>query len=253
MRVLITRPKNQARAFSQALERIGVEPVFLPTIAIEPLEDTSLLDQALSRLDGYYWLVLTSANAVDVVLTRLAALKVDSLPDNLRVAAIGPKTAARLEKGGISPDFIPDRYIAEAIIPGLGDLADRWVLLPLADIAHHTLANAIQAADGVAHVITAYHNLLAEPDPQGLAALKAGVDVLTFTSGSTVQNFYTMVQNAGLDPLHLPAAPKVACIGPKTAHAARRLGFRVDVEAQPHTSEGLVTAVQTLAIRPPFS
>jgi uroporphyrinogen-III synthase len=243
MRVLVTRPQKHAPEFARALSAIGAQAFFLPTIEIRPVADTSTLDQAISRLNCYDWLVLTSANAVDVFVERKDALGIESLPSDLRVAAVGPKTAARLMIEDITPDFIPQEYVAEAILPGMGELRGRWVLLPTADIAHDTLPRAIQAADGIAHVITAYHTLPAEPDPQGFAALKAGVDVITFTSGSAVRNFVVLARRAGLDPLRLPGNPGIACIGPKTAQAAREAGFRVDIVAESYTVDGLVEAI----------
>jgi uroporphyrinogen-III synthase len=251
MRILITRPRSQAAAFANELRQIGTEIAFFPTIEIKPVDDPICLDRALSQLESYDWLVLTSANAADMVLERMADLGIGTPPQKLSVAAIGPKTAARLKHGGIQPDFIPDQYVAEAILPGLGDLRDRWVLLPMADIAHDTLPNAIQDIEGIAHVITIYHTIPAEPDSEGLAALKDGVDFITFTSGSTARNFCRMVRDAGLDPLHLPNDPKIACIGPKTERVARELGFSVDIVADPHTTNGLVTAIQTHITRTP--
>jgi uroporphyrinogen-III synthase len=246
MRVLVTRPQEQAATFIQALREIGADPISLPMIAIRGLQDQTELDRVLTQLARYDWLILTSANAADVVLARLAALGIGALPKNLRVAAIGPKTAARLAAGGIHPDFIPGQYIAEAILPGLGDLRDRRVLLPLADIAPDTLPEAINASGGIVETVTAYRTIPTSLGPDGLALLRAGVDVITFTSGSTVRNFVSLLQNAGLDPLNLPESPKVACIGPKTAKIAQDLGFTVDIVADPHTTDGLVQAIQIL-------
>ena len=244
MRVLITRPRQKAAEFAEALQSIGAESVILPCIEIEPVTDTTLLDRALSRLDCYDWLVFTSANAVEVVSKRLDALGVHPKPGNPRLAAVGPKTAASLQDRGLLPDFIPqDEFIAETLLPGLGDLSGRWVLLPTADIADDHLPCAIQAADGVAHVITAYRTLPAAPDSAGLAGLQAGVDVVTFTSGSTVRNFITITRNAGLNPHNLPGNPQIACIGPKTAHAAREAGLKVDVIPNEYTVDGLVAAI----------
>jgi uroporphyrinogen-III synthase len=244
MRVLITRSREQAGDFAEALRAIGADPVFFPTIAIQPVDDTTTLDQALSQLDRYNWLVFTSANAVDSVIERLQNLGIDRLPKGLMVATIGPKTATRLESCGITPNFIPKQYIAEAILPGLGDLTNCRVFLPMADIAHDTLPNAIKSAGGIPHVITAYHTVLADPDGDGITALQAGVDVITFTSGSTVCNFFTLAQNAGLDPLNLPSNPIIACIGPKTTHTAQRLGLVVEMVANPHNTDGLIQAIQ---------
>jgi uroporphyrinogen III methyltransferase / synthase len=243
MRVLITRPRQDAMDFAEALQANGIQTFYLPTIDIRPLADTTALDRALSRLGCYQWLVLTSANAVDVVLERLSAVGITQFPPGLKVAAVGPKTAARLITGGIQPDHVPDEYLAEAILPGLGDLAGCWVLLPTADIAHDTLPRAIQAADGIAHVITAYRTLPAEPDQQGMAAVREGLDWITFTSGSTARNFVGMLRREGLDPFHLPGRPRIACIGPKTAQVAQELGFQVDLIAETYTVEGLVQAI----------
>lgn len=243
MRVLVTRPRKDAVEFAQALGEIEAEVIFFPTITICPVKDTSVLDRAISHLQEYDWLVLTSANAADVILDRKAALGIEHFPKNLQVAAIGSKTAARLLEGGIAPHFTPEEYVAEAILPGLGDLTERWVLLPLADIAHDALPQAIQKANGIAHVVTAYHTLPAEPDPDGMAAIRTGVDIITFTSGSTVQNFVSLMWQAGLDPFHLPENPIIACIGPKTARTAKELGFSVEIVASVYTAEGLVQAI----------
>ncbi len=244
MRVLVTRPRKDAVEFAQALRKIEAEVIYFPTIRICPVKDTSVLDQAISHLREYDWLVLTSVNAADVILNRKAALGIEHFPENLRVAAIGSKTAARLLEGGISPHFTPEEFVAEAILPGLGNLNGRRVLLPLADIARDTLPQAIQKANGIAHVVTAYHTLPAKPDPEGLAAIREGVDIITFTSGSTARNFVSLIQQAGLDPFRLPGNPIIACIGPKTAQTARELGFPVDIVAGVYTAEGLVQAIK---------
>lgn len=245
MRVLITRPRKEADEFAHLLGELGAEAIFFPTIAISPVKDTSALDRAISHLQDYAWLILTSANAADVILDRKSALGIEGFPENLRIAAIGPKTAAHLLERGVSPHFIPEEYVAEAVLPGLGDLTGRKVLLPLADIAHDTLPQAVQKANGIAHVVTAYHTLPAEPDPEGLAAIRQGVDIITFTSGSTAQNFVALLRQFGLDPFRLPGKPIIACIGPKTAQTARELGFSVKIVANTYTVEGLVLAISS--------
>ena len=186
---MITRPEAQAGELAAALLSIGAEPIYLPTIKVTPVEDSLILDRSLQKLGCYDWLVFTSANAVEVVFDRLTEIGYENLHENLRITVIGPATAASLEKRGIAPNFIPHEYIAEAITPGLGDLRGGWVLLPTADIAHDTLPKAIHAAGGYPHVVTVYRTIPADPDPIGMSALNSGVDVITFTSGSTVQNF----------------------------------------------------------------
>lgn len=102
------------------------------------------------------------------------------------------------------------------------------------------MPEAIVKAGGVAHEIAVYQTVPAEPDPEGLAALRSGVDAVTFTSPSTVENFVELIRRSGLDPLRLPANPKIACIGPITKQAAEEAGFTNMVVAEEYTTEGLV-------------
>jgi uroporphyrinogen-III synthase len=238
--ILITRPQSQANAFAASLFSLGFEPVFFPVIEIRPMDDTSALDGALRKLGCYDWVAFTSVNGVEVVWRRLEALAIREFPPDVRVAAIGPKTAEALRSRGNTPAFVPTEYVAEAILPGLGDLNGRWVLLPRAEIARKALPEAITAAGGIAHEIAVYQTLPTRIDPQGLEALRQGVEVITFTSPSTVHNFIQIAKNASLDPLNLPGGPLVACIGPITASAANAAGLAVDMVANEYTTEGLV-------------
>lgn len=247
-RILITRPRAQSTAFAAALTTAGFEPIYFPVIEIRPMDDNTALDRALLKLACYDWVVFTSVNGVEAVWEHLPPLPPLPMGRGLgvRVAAIGPKTADALRARGVNPDFVPDEYVAEAILPGLGDLRGRWVLLPRAEIARKALPNAIAKADGVAHEIAVYHTLPAEPDPAGLAALRSGVDVVTLTSPSTVQNFVAIVRQHGLDPLCLPGNPIFACIGPITAQAAREEGLNNLAMADEYTTEGLIRVIVKL-------
>ncbi|HZD57462.1 MAG TPA: uroporphyrinogen-III synthase [Anaerolineales bacterium] len=241
--IVITRPRAQADEFAAAFETAGAVPILFPVIEIGPIDDTTALDRALQKLNCYEWLVLTSVNGVQVVWERFAALGLGAIPEDTHLAAIGPKTAEALEERGAPPDFVPSEYVAEAILPGLGDLRGRWVLLPRADLARSALPRAIQVADGVAHEIAVYHTLPARPDPEAVKALKEGVDVVTFTSSSTVRNFVALLQKTGLDASDLPGKPVLACIGPVTAETALEEGLAVDIVAQEYTTEGLLRAL----------
>lgn len=242
MKVLITRPRKQADTFASALEEVGFEPIFFPVIEIRPFEENVTLDRAIEKLNCYDWAVFTSVNGVEAFFERLN----NTYPENIKTAAIGPKTAKTLEARGVSLDFVPDEYIAEAILPDLGDLRGSWVLLPRAEIARKTLPEAIVEAGGVAHEIAVYQTVSAEPDEDGLAALKSGVDAVTFTSPSTVSNFVDIVRNTGLNPIDLPKNPKIACIGPITQQAAEEAGFVDILVAEKYTAEGLVKLLQSL-------
>jgi uroporphyrinogen III methyltransferase/synthase len=269
MRVLVTRPRSQADLLAAALEGTGFEPVFFPVIEICPFEENVALDRAIEKLHCYDWVVFTSVNGVEVFFNVIARERSDrsNLLNGLgiasptlcsgqapsarttsflrngihpKIAAIGPKTAAALEARGVTPDFVPEEYVAEAILPGLGDLRGRWVLLPRAETARKALPEAIVQAGGIAHEIAVYRTVPAEPAEEGLAALRSGVDAVTFTSPSTVKNFVELASQAGLDPLRLPGEPKIACIGPITQQAAEEAGFTSVLVAEEYTTEGLV-------------
>ena len=241
MKVLITRPRAQSDSFANALRAAGFEPIYFPVIEINSIVDNFQLERALSQIDKYDWIVFTSANGVEAFFDQLR--ECSSLP---RIAAIGPKTAEALQVRGVTPDFVPEEYVAEAILSGLGDLNRKWVLLPRAEFARQVLPEAIVKAGGTAHEIVVYKTLPAQPDAEGFAALKAGVDVITFTSASTVQNFAAIAKKNGLDPLNLPNNPLFACIGPITEQAAREEGLVNIIVAKEYTTDGLIDAIGNL-------
>jgi uroporphyrinogen-III synthase len=246
-RILVTRPRAQADEFAGKLRSAGFEPVYFPVIEIKPVENNIALERALSKLDCYEWIVFTSVNAVEVVFGNYSRL---IFADGVRTrfAAIGPKTAGSLKTRGIDPHFVPEEYVAEAILPGLGDLIGKWVLLPRAEIARKVLPEAIFHAGGVPHEITVYKTLPSQPDPIGLEALRSGVDVITLTSPSTVQNFIGITRQNGLDPLNLPNNPQFACIGPITEQAAKEAGLTNLVVAKEYTTDGLMTVLTQMEV-----
>ena len=246
LRIVITRPRHQARGFGEVLQRSGAEVIYLPVIAIAPAEDLEALDRSLARLASYDWVIFTSVNGVQASLDRLQARQGKiGWPPSTQVAAIGPKTAAVLRSNGIWVDFVPAEYIAEAIPPGLGQLDGKRFLLLRADLARPDLADLIESAGGLVDEVTAYRTIPARPEPEALTALRAGVDILTFTSSSTVRNFIAILQQADMAYAQLSGPPRVACIGPITARTARELGLPVDLIAQEYTVEGLLAALQS--------
>lgn len=242
-RIVVTRPQNQCQVFLDLLESKGAVPLCFPVIDIAPIPGNRELDEALGHLADYDWLVLTSVNGVSIVWERLEALSIRQLPPSLRIACIGPKTAGALAEHGCQADFVPDEYIAEAILPGLGELPGLKVLLARADIARLDLPKAIRKAGGTTDDISTYCTIPTQPDQNILAEIAKRTDVLTFTSPSTVENFVQIIAAAGLDPLHLPGDPVVACIGPITARAAEKKGYRVAVTPENYTIEGLLDAL----------
>lgn len=258
-RILITRARAQSDGFAEKLREEGFDAIFFPVIEIQAIDNNVALERALAKLECYDWLVFTSVNAVEVVFAALekgAATQPSPFGPgtlgrrdmSLKVAAIGPKTAQALQVQGVTPDFVPQEYVAESILPGLGDLAGKWVLLPRAEIARKALPEAIFAAGGVPHEIAVYKTLPVQPGSEGLAILRAGVDVITLTSPSTVHNFNAIARQHGLDPLALPGNPTFACIGPITEQAARAEGLVNLVTASEYTTEGLLEVIRNMEV-----
>jgi len=246
-RILVTRPSAQADGFAKRLRSAGFEPIFFPVIEIRAIENNIALDRALAKLGCYDWIVFTSVNAVDVLFERFSSLLLKE-GVGVKFAAIGPRTAEALQARGITLDFVPDEYVAESILPGLGDLRGKWVLLPRAEIARKALPEAILEAGGIPHEIAVYKTLPVQPDSEGMAALKSGVDWITFTSPSTVQNFVATLRQQNMDPLQLAGKPRIACIGPITERAAREVGFDVNVVAEKYTTDGLIDALSNASV-----
>lgn len=249
LRVLVTRAAGQAGELSARLRAAGAEPVELPVIRIAPPDDLGPLDAAVRRLASYDWVIFTSANGVDALFARIDALSLDSRAfGGARVAVIGPATAERLRARGVRADYMPARFIAEALLEGLvaRGVAGARVLLPRAERAREVLPAGLRAAGATVDVVAAYRTVLPDEPAPGLEALAAGaIDVVTLTSSSTARHLVALARGR----VDLINRARVACIGPITAATARELGLRVDVVAEEHSIPGLVAALEAAAER----
>jgi uroporphyrinogen III methyltransferase/synthase len=238
-RVLVTRPRDQAEALARALAARGARAVLFPTIEVRPVADLSKLDRAIDTLSTYDWITFPSPNAVAVVFDRLLARHVP-LPPRLRIAAVGPGTAQALETRGARVDFIPSEFIGEQLGRELTPVHGQRVLLPRAARAREELAVELARHGATVDEVVVYDTLPATVDPRDLVELERGVDVATFTSPSTVENFFALL---GARAVAVLEGACVACIGPVTARAARAMGLTVHLEPAEHSIPGLVAAL----------
>jgi uroporphyrinogen-III synthase len=245
--LLVTRPARQAAELVSLLAERGIHTISVPTVEIAPPPPGDALDGAIRSLDGAAWLVITSVNGAAALLQRLLALG-RTLPDGMRVAAVGAVTAASLEAGGVRVDHVPSRYRTVAIAEGLGDVAGRRVVLARADAATPDLPDALRSRGALVEEVVAYHTI---EGPAGSrdgirAALAQPLDGLTFTSGSTVRGLHALLSPP--EALRATALPAY-CIGPVTAQVARRAGFAVPVVAALHTAAALAEAIHSYLSR----
>ncbi len=250
-RILVTRSREQAGELVERLEELGAETIEAASIRIAPPDDFGPLDEACAQVDSYDWIVFTSANGVEHFMHRLLGGEADVRTlKGVRLCAIGPATADRLARYGIKVDLMPVEYRAEAIVEALKSttaLAGTRILLPRADIARELLAGELRTAGAEVVEVTAYRTV-----PQsdlGLSGdrdiyrmlLDKQIDVVTFTSASTVRNF---VKGLGTDQAaDLLRATLVASIGPVTAEAAQQLDIHTTIMPASYTIPALVQAI----------
>ena len=242
--VVITRPERQADDLARLLLEQGANPISFPTIAIEPPDDWGELDKALKQLESYHWLIFTSANGVRFFFERLRQKEKDIRDlKGIKICCIGPATARQIEEKDIKVDLVPDEFIAEGILKSFSALNVRGkkILLPRAAQARDILLEGLKNQGAEVDVVTVYRTINSGRKKEEFMALldTHEVDIITFTSSSTVTNF---VEIMGKDFV-LPPQVRVACIGPVTTATAKKAGFQVDIEQKEYTMSGLVQSL----------
>jgi uroporphyrinogen III methyltransferase/synthase len=239
-RVLVTRPRAQAKALSDRLTELGARVDSHPVIEISDPPDWDPVDRALERLNRYDWLVFSSANGVDYLLDRLLAGGGDSRRlGGVRLAAIGPATADELARYRLRADLVPDSYRAEALAAALsGEAAGRAFLLARASRGREVLAEQLAAAGAAVDQIVVYSSTdVGSADPDVAEALSAGrIDWVTVTSSAIARSAVRLFGDA------LERA-RLASISPVTSGVLRQLGYEPAVEASRYTMEGLADAI----------
>jgi uroporphyrinogen III methyltransferase/synthase len=243
-RIVVTRAERGASSFARELRALGADAVELPTIETAPPSSYDQLDRAIGRLADFDWIVFTSATGVGCFIERLRALGRDirSL-GRARIAAIGPATAARLRDFALAVDALPAEYRAEAIVPALGDDRIRGArfLIPRAEVAREALPEMLRSRGAAAVVVApAYRTVRPEgPVLNRMRELLTGakIDLVAFTSSSTVSNFAAIMGDAARGLC-------AAAIGPITAETARTAGFDVVVRPTEYTIPALVAAIR---------
>jgi uroporphyrinogen III methyltransferase / synthase len=246
-RIVLTRAQEQAREFSQLLAAYGAEPVEVPTIQIVPPVSWQPIDDAVTRLNTYQWLIFTSVNGVKPFMERLHVARKDARAlANLRLCAIGPRTAQELGVYGLTPDVVPSEYQAEGVIASLTHVGIRGshILIPRAEVAREILPEQLRACGATVDVIPVYRTIAPAVDVASLTQQfhEGQVAVATFTSSSTVRNFVEVF--GGQDAVRsLVARVVIACIGPITARTAEECGLTVTVMPDENTVPALTEAI----------
>lgn len=234
-RILVTRARAQASKLSNALRDLGAEVIECPTIKIAaPSDNYAAIDSAINNLRGFDWIIFTSANGVEKFFGRLRVHSLDARALN-KVAAIGSATAEKLSTFGIIADVVPKEFVAESLADSLkAFVGGKKILLARAEVARDVLPDTLKTF-GAEVTITPVYKTEAEPTAQiDFDAL----DLITFTSSSTVENF---IAAYGVEPLQ---KVPTAAIGSITAQTLERYEITASVVAKEFTINGLVDAIK---------
>jgi len=253
-RILVTRSPHQASELADALRALGADPILIPTIELTAPTTYAPLDEALTHLERFHWLLFTSANAVEAFHHRLQVLKQSEPwalnPGPCLTAAIGPATARALTTIGLTANLVPPQAIAESLATALlphalqPDGTPTRFLFIRAEAARDHLPETLRAAGADVTIAPAYRTIIPESSIAAIQTLFANPKnrpaAITFTSSSTAENLFALLKSANLT---LPPEILRASIGPITSQTLRNLGYTPQVEAQQATVPSLAEAL----------
>ena len=240
-RIVVTRTRQQAGVLSRQLQLLGADVIEMPTIRIEPPHDLKTFAQLVMDSHTYDWLVFTSPNGVERFFDIFYKLYADARSiGGVRIAAIGPGTAEKIKANRLAVDLMPEKFVAEGLIEAFKkeSVENQTFLWVKAEETREIIANELTGLKAIVDEAIAYRTVPESCDHESIVRFKEeGADVITFTSGSTVEHFLAL-------KLPLPKETKIASIGPITSQTLKKHGLNVDIEAKENTIPGLVAAIE---------
>ena len=245
-RVVVTRSRSQASKLVQVLDAKGALCEEIPTIFIDtPSDHYKGMDQAIDALDTFDWLIFTSQNGVNRFFDRLYNKGKDVRAlGHVKIGAIGPVTAKELKHYGLTADCVPQKYQAEDLLAEMKPLLKPGdhILIPRAKEARSILPEGLEEAGASVTVVEAYQTVPDKEYKEKLISLleQKEVDIITFTSSSTVHNLMKQIDGRK----ELLDGVSLACIGPITADTCLSYGLKPDIVSEVYTIDGLVEAIE---------
>ncbi len=247
--IVITRSQNQQIEARNAFEAIGAEIFELPALVIGPPDDWRPLDDALSDLNNFHWIIFSSINGVEAVNARLilAGTSLAAKPRGLKIAAVGKKTAQCLEQLGVSVDFIPPKFVAESLIENfpISGMGLRILFPRVQSGGREVLTNAFSQSGSTVVQVPAYESRCPDEIPSDTlnAFMNKEVNLIAFTSSKIVLHTAQLLcKYFGDEWQENFSQVKFISIGPQTSKSCKNYFGRVDNEADPHDLQGLIDA-----------
>ena len=240
-RIVVTRTREQAGELSKALRDLGADVIELPTIRIQGPPDRREFAELVTHAHEYDWLIFTSPNGVERFFDAFFASFADARSlGNPRIAAIGEGTAKKIREYRFAVDLIPERFVAEGLIEAFKkeDIENLTMLWVKAAETRDVVGEGLTKLGAIVDNCIAYQTVAETEDPTGARVRleEEGADMITFTSGSTVDHFFDL----GID---WPEDCAAASIGPVTSETLRKHGIKPTFEAPKHDIPGLTAAI----------
>jgi uroporphyrinogen III methyltransferase/synthase len=244
--IVMTRDAVGNTDFAAKIVQRGGNPLEFETIRIKPLTDSNDFLRTLAKISQYDWIVFTSGNGVNTFFDALENLGKDArVFSSVKIAAIGGRTADRLNEFGIKADFVPGIFTSRELgkqLIGFTNLQDKKILLLRSQLAANELVEILTGAGAQVDNVTVYTAVPAKDGSAWLAdgISKGTIDWLTFASPSSVDGFFGQISSEVVNSSDV----KVVSIGPVTSERLKQLGVKVDVTAKEHTLDGLLDAIE---------
>lgn len=244
-KVVVTRTRSQASELSKQLTGLGAEVLEIPTIKIEHPDDKQEFVEGVGQVHTYDWLVFSSPNGVERFFDAFFSVYDDARSiGGVRIAAVGPGTAKKVNEYRLAVDLIPETYIAEGLVQSFSDnehIENQTVLWVRGAEARDTIQTGLSALGAIVDECIAYKTVPEFDDPNGAKERFAteGADVITFVSSSAAKHFFAL-------NMPFPENCKVASIGPVTSATLEVIGKPASLQAKEHNIDGLVEAVVAL-------
>jgi uroporphyrinogen-III synthase len=242
--VLVTRPQHQAQPFVTALEHVGLRAEMFPLIEIVPPQDPAPFETALRHIADYDALLLTSVNAVNIVLDFVEHQTIQ-VPSHVQLVCVGPATLKSLERRGYTAITPVHDFTAEGVVKLLRarGIAGQHVLYPRAELARDVIVPTLREFGAQVDDPIAYRTIAATAEGDLLLdMLEHQIDIVSFTSSSAVHNYVALL---GERIARVPDGIKYASIGPITSATASEYALSIAFEANPYTIPGLVAALES--------